>query len=315
MARHMKRMTKPALALAAAAAAALIVPAAPAAADTVVATVPSSARPQDISTYGGTYAWSQRAADGGWRLVVKTGSAAPALAPIAPFGSSVDPDVGPRDASGAPVVVYSRCATAARCDVYRFDPSNGKEAKLAGVSKGASAERAPSTFKGAVLFARSGGGARGAYLYRPGKGTRRLDSKVPVASDLGDGYAAMLVRAGSSSYMRFSTWNGTARTIARDTSGDAGGSVYGPPSITRYYVYWRASDPIAEHSSIYRVGIRRYAGRFQLQRAGRTLAPGLELAAAQRPSGSFTWLDPDPSLGVSAGVTSVVTSDPPITFG
>jgi len=286
-----------------------------AAADTLVTSIPSAARPQNISTYGGTYAWSQLTAGGGSRLIVKVGAAAPVAAPVAPFAAPVDPDVGPRDRSGVPVIVYSRCRAAARCDVFRFDPATGKESKVAAVSKAATSETAPSIWKGAVLFARTGGRSRGAYLYRPGKGTRRLDAKPPLATDLGDSYAAMLRRSGSESFLRFSTYRGSARTIAHDTSTDAGGSVYGPPSLTRYYVYWRANDPISESSSILRIGIRRYAGRGALQRASRPLPPGLDLAAPQRPSGVFAWFVPDASAAGPGPATSLVLSDPPITFG
>lgn len=281
-------------------------------ADTTLTTIPAEFRAQNVSTYGDTYAWSQRAADGTFRLFVKIAADAPYAAPVPAFGGAVDPDVGPRDKSGTPVVVYSRCATATRCDVYRFDPSTGKETKVTAVSKSATSETVPSTWKGAVLFARAGG----AYLYRPGRGTRRIDTKVPVATDLGDVYAAMLVRRGSQSFQRFATYSGTAKTIAQDMSTDAGGSVYGPPNLTRYYLYWRANDPISESSTLNRIGIRRYAGRGALQRAARKLPQGLELAVPQRPSGSFAWFDPDPSFPNAAGPTNLVLADPPIlTFG
>lgn len=295
-------------------AAAALAPAS-AAADDVTATIPAAAAARNLSGYGGTLAWSQLAADGSSHLVVKVGALAPAEAPIRSFAAPVDPDVGPRPGGGAPVVVYARCATPARCDVYRYDPSTAKETKVTAVSKAATSESAPSTWKGAILFARSGGRAPGAYLYRPGNGTRRLDAKVPAATDVNDPYAAMLVKHGSQSFLRFSTFSGTARTIAQDMSTDAGGSVYGPPSLTRYYVYWRANDPVNENSAIERIGIRRYAGRWKLQRAARTLPAGLDLAVAQTPSGVFSWFVPDAAAFGPGPTTTLVTSNPPITFG
>lgn len=293
----------------------LLLPSGVATADTTLTTIPAASRAQNVSTYGDTYAWSQQAPDGTYKLVVKIAADAPYEAPIPAFGQAVDPDVGPRDSTGAPVVAYSRCTTSARCDVYRFDPSTGKEAKLKAVSKSKSAETAPSIWKGTVLFARTGGGSRGAYLYRPGRGTRRLDVKVPVATDVSDLYAAMLVRPGSQSFLRVTRYNDTAKTVAQDMSTDAGGSVFGPPTVTRYYIYWRANDPISERSVINRVGIRN-RNRNGRQRAARQLPPGLELAVPQRPSGSFAWFDPDPSFPNAAVPTNLVFAAPPITtFG
>lgn len=85
---------------------------------------------------------------------------------------------------------------------------------------------------------------------RPGRGARRLDATVPAATDVGDTYAAMLVKHDSRSLLRFATFSGTAKTIAQDLSTDAGGSVYGPPSLTRHDVHRRANDPVNERSPI-----------------------------------------------------------------
>ncbi len=104
-----------------------------AAADDIVLERPASAQPANLATYGDTFAWSERAADGTYRLIVRTGDGAPAAAPARPFTTPVDLDAGPRAGGGAPVIVYARCA--GTCDVYRFDPAAGRETKISAISR------------------------------------------------------------------------------------------------------------------------------------------------------------------------------------
>src|SRR3954454_4473862 len=144
------------------AAGAVLAPAATA--DTVVVDDPTAA---NVTIVGSTAAWSRRADDGTYRLVVRDGGKV-ADAPVPPGTQPYDPELGPVAGSAARVVVYARGG-----DLYRYDVGAAAEQKLTALSSRAT-ERAPSFYKGAIAFSRTNGANPGWYLYRPGKALRRL---------------------------------------------------------------------------------------------------------------------------------------------
>ncbi|MCU0313434.1 MAG: hypothetical protein MUC84_05160 [Solirubrobacteraceae bacterium] len=293
--------------------------AAPAAsgADTIVLERAASAQPANLATYGGTFAWSERAADGTHRLIVRVGDGAPAAAPVPAFTAPVDPDVGPRAGGGAPVIAYARCAAPRSCDVYRFDPAAGRETKVAAISRRGAAEAAPSTWKGAYVFARTTGSARGTYLYRPGAGTRRLTGAVAIATDLGDTYAAILSGDLRRRTLRAVSWSGrVTRLLGTSTASDGGGERYGPPSLTRYFAYWRSEVTGGdEASSVLRVDVRRRDVSRTVQRSTRTLPAGLDLAVPQTPAGTLYWFAPSVPPPAASPSAALWVSAPALTFG
>src|SRR3954451_15426953 len=108
--------------------------AAPAAsADTLLVADPSAS---NISVYGSTAAWSRKAGDGTYRLVVRDGGQV-ADAPVPASSRPYDPDIGPTSGNGR-VVVYARGG-----DLYRYDVGAASEQKITALSSQAT-ERAPS---------------------------------------------------------------------------------------------------------------------------------------------------------------------------
>lgn len=290
----------------------LIVPAcaAPASADDTLLTRPAAAVPVNLSAYGSTMAWSEKSADGTYRLIVRTGDGAPAAAPIPAFDANVDPDVGPAT-GGDPVIVYSRCTAGAACDVWRYTPATGVETRIAAVASRRASETAPSIHQGAVLYAKTGG----TYLYRPGRGTRRISTARAAATDLSPFRTAMLTRGEERTVIRMGTWGRAAKIVATGTVADAGGERFGAPVFTRYFLYWRSNVTGGDEiSSVLRVNIRRAVPT--VERSTRTLPAGLDLAVAQRPSGLFWYFDPDGLTGlVSPADTALKATVPALTFG
>src|SRR4051794_33641958 len=175
------------------AAGAVLAPAATA--DTVVVDDPTAA---NVTIVGSTAAWSRRADDGTYRLVVRDGGRV-ADAPVPPSNQPFDPDLGPLSGSTARVIVYARGG-----DLYRYDVGAAAEQKLTAVSSSAT-ERAASFYKGNVAFSRTNGSKPGWYLYRPGKALKRLSRDAPLETDL----AATRVTA------RFGT---ASRSVIRQTN-------------------------------------------------------------------------------------------------
>ncbi len=160
-----------ALGLAAALSAALSGPAA--AATSPAITVQRIERQSNISAYGRHVVWSRFDAQAReFRLVaadVANPDAEPVLLPVAGRSIAFDVDLGP-GADGQTVAAYSRCAreptldyygqklwpkNASGCDIYTYDFTSGKEAKLAASSS--ADEFLPSVWKGKVAFARAYG--------------------------------------------------------------------------------------------------------------------------------------------------------------
>src|SRR4051794_39573707 len=140
-----------------------------------------------VTAYGSQVVYSQRDALGQpWKLMRWHDGVADAL-PVPPRAVPFDADAGP-DASGQPVVVYSRCRTepdpsglspapdwqtARGCDLYELPlTGGGGERRLAASSRGMS-ETTPSIWHGALAYARhADGGARATIEYLPAGASR-----------------------------------------------------------------------------------------------------------------------------------------------
>lgn len=147
-------------------------------------TVQRIERQSNISAYGRHVVWSRFDAQAReFRLVaadVANPDAEPVLLPVAGRSIAFDVDLGPA-ADGQTVAAYSRCAReptldyygqklwpkdASGCDIYTYDFTSGKEAKLAASS--AADEFLPSVWKGKVAFARAyGAPGRNINMSRP----------------------------------------------------------------------------------------------------------------------------------------------------
>lgn len=235
--------------------------AAPAAADTVVAADPAA---QNVTAYGSTAAWSRKAADGRHRLVVRTRGVS-SEANVASSPNPFDPDLGPTSDNGR-IVVYSRCAarSATRgCDVYAYNVATRVERRLASVSGARTSESAPSYFKGSIAFARRGKGRDGMYVYRPGRGTRRVSSRTPADTDISATRVAWLHRRSQSeTSVRLSNYTGSEqRTVARARvgAGRAGERVTGP-TLSRFNVHWARVSPSTGTSRVQRAGVNAHRG-------------------------------------------------------
>src|SRR3954453_1130979 len=90
----------------------------------------------NVTVYGSTAAWSRKADDGTYRLVVRNDAHA-ADANVPPSSQPYAPDLGPTSGN-ARVVVYARGG-----DLYRYTVGSGAEQKITALSSTAT-ERAPS---------------------------------------------------------------------------------------------------------------------------------------------------------------------------
>lgn len=232
-----------------------------ASADNVISADPTA---QNVTAYGSTAAWSRKAPDGTYRLVVRTGgvtSDANAAASPNPF----DPDLGP-SSENERIVVYSRCATGSAtrgCDVYAYNVATRTERKVRAISGARTSESAPSYFKGNIAFARRGNGRDGLYLYRPGRGTKRISSRTPAETDIAATRVASLYQPSQSqTFVRLSNYRGDEqRTIARATlSGDGSGERLTGPTLSRFNVHWVRVSPLTEASRVQRVGVNSHRG-------------------------------------------------------
>jgi hypothetical protein len=259
--------TRPLAALGAALIAGAI--AAPAAsADSLLVADPSAS---NVTAYGSTAAWSRKAGDGTYRLVVRSGGQV-ADAPVPPSSTPYDPDLGPSSANGR-VVVYARGG-----DLYRYDVGAAGEQKITALSSAAT-ERAPSFFKDAVAFARSDGPRPGWYLARPGRPLKRLTRDAPLETDLAATRVAARFGTAARSVLRQSNYGGDGvRTIARAKSGEKVSS----PTVTRFNVYWLRDLAGTAQAQAEYVGVNAHRG-LQPRVADRRFATATSLATTNIP--------------------------------
>jgi len=201
-----------------------LVTAVPAGADSTVAADPTA---QNVTTYGSTSAWSRRADDGTYRLVVSQGGKI-ADAPVPPAGEPYDPDLGPTAANGR-TIVYARDG-----DLYRYDVGAAAERKLTALSSDAP-EAAPSFFKDTIAFTRVAGPKAGLYLARPGRATKRLFRTPAAETDVSATRVIGRFGQGTRSIIRMLNHGGDqVRIVARARTEQRVAS----PTLTRFNGYW-----------------------------------------------------------------------------
>ncbi|MCW3046762.1 MAG: hypothetical protein JWO74_1046 [Solirubrobacterales bacterium] len=171
-----------------------------AAADTTVAADPTA---QNVTTYGSTSAWSRKAGDGTYHLVVSQAGQV-ADAPVPASGEPYDPDLGPTKANG----------TALSSDAP---------------------EVAPSFFKDAIAFSRTSGPKPGLYLSRPSHGLKRLSRKPAAETDLAATRVVGRFGERTHSLIRVLNYGGDdVRIVARAKTEQRVAS----PTLSRFNAYW-----------------------------------------------------------------------------
>lgn len=129
-----------------------------------------------IAAYGGYVVWSEKGADGLWRLVRFHAGVKETLTSVAPRSVPFDVDAGP-GALDRPEATFSRCAdeTAQRgCRLRVIALASGGEAGLAVPHRAGYDDTLPSLWHYRVAFQRRQHGARVAQLYLYDFTTRRL---------------------------------------------------------------------------------------------------------------------------------------------
>ena len=151
-----------------------------------------------LTAYGGYVVFSQYDAQSDdWQLMDWHDGVVSTL-PVAPRSVPFDVNAG-SDASGQPVVVYSRCATepsgagqpltngvfldwahAAGCHIYELDLAGGQEQRVSAIGAPGASDSTPAIWHGEIAFARTYTSARRRiariYLWRPGHGLERLQA-------------------------------------------------------------------------------------------------------------------------------------------
>jgi hypothetical protein len=198
--------------------------AAPALADTPLSADPTAA---NVTAYGGTAAWSRKADDGTYRLVVSQNGTV-ADAPVPASNTPYDPDLGPTKANGR-TIVYARGG-----DLYRYDVGDAAERKLTAYSSRAT-EAAPSFFKETLVFSRTDGSRAGLYIKRPGRPLARLFRKPAAETDVAETRVVGRFGEGTHSIIRVLNHNAKdVRIVARAKEEQRVAS----PTLTRFNAYW-----------------------------------------------------------------------------
>lgn len=261
-----------------------------ASADTLLVSDPTAA---NVTMAGSTAAWSRRADDGSYRLVIRDGGKV-ADAPVPPSSQPYDPDLGPLAGSTARVVVYARGG-----DLYRYDVGGAAEQKLTAISSSAT-ESAPSFYKGNIAFARTNGSRPGWYLYRSGKALKRLTKGVPLETDVAATRVTARFGTGSRSLIRQTNYTGDQlRTIARAKAGEKVSS----PTLTRFNVYWIRDLASSTRARAEYVGVNAHRG-LTPRKADRTFESATSLAVTNIPALYTTpqgVMTVDPKLRFSGG--------------
>jgi hypothetical protein len=127
-----------------------LIPAAPAAADQAIAEIDRQA---PVAAYAGWQAWSRYDdATGRYTLMMQPPGQAAAPAKLSTSSKPFDLALGP-DAHQKLAAVYQRCGSSG-CDVRRYYPETGSDAKLNTVSSPSSSEATPAIWGSNVVFTR-----------------------------------------------------------------------------------------------------------------------------------------------------------------
>jgi hypothetical protein len=138
----------------------VVVPAAPAAADQAIAELDRQA---PVAAYAGWEAWSRYDdATGRYTLMVAPPSQPAAPAKLSSSSKPFDVSLGP-DAHQKVAAVYQRCGSSG-CDVRRYYPESGSDAKLNTVSSPSYSEATPAIWGSNVVFTRRIGGCNVPYV-------------------------------------------------------------------------------------------------------------------------------------------------------
>ena len=207
--------------------AATLTTAAPAAADSLIASAPGA---RNLTAGGGWLAWAAPTGNGQWQLVVGTPDGAVTTPDVPAFSSAPDPSIGSdyvdrRSPDGKRIVaVYARPDG----DVYRLDLAAGTETRVAGVSSRRYRESAPSITGGRYAFVRRGGRRDGVHVTRQGGRVVRLSAVVARETAISTRVA---YTTGSRLYVE--RISGRGRPFAIATEGTPRS-----PLLTRYRAMW-----------------------------------------------------------------------------
>ncbi len=216
-----------------------------------------------VHAWDGLIVWSQLVGDR-HQIWAKEADGEPLR--IQGTGSSTGPmsvDVG-RGAGGRPRLVYQRCPTFSRCDIYRIDPATQVRERKLGFSTKRDMEVAPSQWRGTYVFGRTAGAQAGRspskrggmFVKRPGSSVRRWTSRIPTDTDIRGSHIAYayLPASGTDSTYIFLTTT-TSRKTCRVARGDSAAFVT-EPTLDGGYVYWLV---VPQKQDGDRVRIRRAA--------------------------------------------------------
>jgi hypothetical protein len=208
-----------------------LIPAAPAAADQAVAEIDRQA---PVAAYGGWQAWSRYdQATGRYTLMVQAPGQAAAAAKLSTSSRPFDVALGP-DAHQKVAAVYQRCGSSG-CDVRRYYPDSGSDAKLNSVSSPSYSEATPAIWGSNVVFTRRVKGCDVPYVKNlaSSASSRRLLKSKCVQTDPGQ-----------------ASIRGTRTVISSvDTSGaDSNGAGLKVAELRKYSATTSGSDVILKQS-------------------------------------------------------------------
>lgn len=231
----------------------VLVLAAPAAADSVVAVTPGGT---NVATYDGVTAWSQYdATTKQYALAVLTHGGTPKIVRAASSPAPLQVSLGP-DSKGRVVALYVRCTSAPKnqndvangCDAWRYQLSSGQQARL-GLSSPSFDEQWPAQWRGQFAFSRrvmAGSGITAARCDVPYR--RAVDASTSSRMDRGscavtEGLALRGTVVGQttigpnhSQIRLLSTGGGPVRVAAATSFGEES-NLYGGPALDGTYVY------------------------------------------------------------------------------
>lgn len=248
----------------------------------LVAVFPATARaaevvaldaPTPVSAYGGRLLWSQRDAQGAFRLYTRAGGVT-ARVPVPARRVAFDADLGPNAAHHV-AAVYSRCRQdppptsgfgapalynrGRGCDVYEYDFATGTESRLAAVSSPVATEAWPTIWRARIVFERVYDDRRNTpFLYTQVLGTHGGSRRLPAGPagqsgvshvtglDLRGRRAAFAWTfeghaEGLDTEIRLDTIGQGARVVAHQHGGGLTQVVLGAPALDDRFVSWAQS--------------------------------------------------------------------------